>query len=442
MKKYILSLFIIFSTAVAFAAPISPFIHSGEFDTMDKKFFEKFVFEDGLVTSMVCVEEQTSGEVISADMALDIPLASINNWLNTTEYYIKENNRQEEFADILEIINRKRGLEYIPCEVVDGIMQEQKADLPIIYTRNSGKFCGANTSCRFQKHDLIVIYSPEDRTKKEYIRSMSHELGHSFGLGDQYSGQIYRGSYNYNSGIFRPSIMEGSDEITCDDVDGFITTIDRLNHGKERTFYSLCGDGLLIKNGRAVKEDEASFDFHDNYQEFNADVMIEPDEKPNGFVMRMLLSEFILSPKGLSLVRDMGFKVDDYETLKNIEIYVRGSILEKPSKIDDIHYRKTPFGLWVMALSVKEGEEYKLKQAVFLEFYPDKKGQAIFSDMETSKDTLIEGDVVIPLIEYYPEAGYGDKEDIKAKYESKDIASDIVEQSVEIINNSLPIEIK
>lgn len=73
-----------------------------------------------------------------------------------------------------------------------------------------------------------------------------HELGHAFGLGDEY---ISPRPTDYASQKAGDGIMKRLYEpIGCDEIDGLITLLDRLNH-TQRTFRSFCPGRNLIEDG-------------------------------------------------------------------------------------------------------------------------------------------------------------------------------------------------
>ena len=99
IKKCLLSIFIVFSATPTFAAP-EPYAHFLLYDKINKDFFEKFISGQE-VSYMICVEEYTNGEQLKDDIAQNMFLDALNDWLDKTKYYISENKSEENFADIL-----------------------------------------------------------------------------------------------------------------------------------------------------------------------------------------------------------------------------------------------------------------------------------------------------------------------------------------------------
>ena len=76
--------------------------------------------------------------------------------------------------------------------------------------------------------------------------TIAHELGHAFGLRDEYLDdrpEIYA-SKQPGNGIMKRLY----DPMSCDEVDGMITLLDRLNN-TSRTFHSFCPDRGSLENG-------------------------------------------------------------------------------------------------------------------------------------------------------------------------------------------------
>lgn len=82
-----------------------------------------------------------------------------------------------------------------------------------------------------------------------FFAIIAHELGHAFGLGDEY---LTDRPCTYASQTPGEGLMfNGYQPISCDEVDGMITLLDRFA-GKKRTFASFCSGRGLIQNGQEV----------------------------------------------------------------------------------------------------------------------------------------------------------------------------------------------
>ena len=241
---------------------------------------------------------------------------------------------------------------------------------------------------------------------------MTHELGHAFGLADQYSGQICKGSFLYNSKVKRPSIMDKSKKVTCDDVDGFITSIDRTLN-KEREFYSLCSDGVFIKNGQAVIKDYETYNFKENYEYFDAEVKVSYDTHwKDSYIVDMTLTNFILSDEGLNLIHDMGFDIPNLKTLKNVVVKIHGLTTDAVDL--DKRFRDT-VGLWTFVLYIEKGLQLHPKQVITVDYY-GKDETPVLTYLDTNNSIWLSKDVIIPIINYFPYKGYGQKEQLRKEF--------------------------
>lgn len=78
---------------------------------------------------------------------------------------------------------------------------------------------------------------------------MVHELGHAFGLGDEY---LEDRPHNYASATPGQGIMSRIySPISCDELDGMITLLDRFS-GKQRSFASFCAPTVVLESGESV----------------------------------------------------------------------------------------------------------------------------------------------------------------------------------------------
>lgn len=128
--------------------------------------------------------------------------------------------------------------------------KDLKADLAVTIVKKETlkEICGSNAlAC----YEAGFIYMPEDFKDKTLI----HELGHAFGLADQYPA----GLHNANPELCTSSIKEdslmaaGALDITCDEADGVIFLFDcilmpRNPNKRQNGWKSLCDRNLTIKH--------------------------------------------------------------------------------------------------------------------------------------------------------------------------------------------------
>ena len=162
-------------------------------------------------------------------------------WFTETRKAIKEAGREDEFADIIPLLDRS----------VKPILVDYKPNRNFInfsFTTNARMHNICDNSARD-----VVAGACFDRATKEiffpnpfteelfytrkalmgYLRTttvptLAHEIGHYYGLVDQYANfgnasSVYSTSDRYLKGS---SMMGTAPEILCDDVDGFINLID------------------------------------------------------------------------------------------------------------------------------------------------------------------------------------------------------------------------
>lgn len=409
MKKFYLSLLFIFSAVLAYATP-EPYAHLQIYDYMNKSFFEKLIKGEE-ATYSICIDTTKDGKnIVEENQAKKIFLNSVSNWKTWTKYYIYRYEDKDKFNDILKILNKANKLQQKPCSDYE----ENNTDLNIVFTNRNEN--AANLG-RHQNGIIFIYVRNNLNDPKKMTETMTHELGHAFGLADEYSGSIYTGSFIYNSRIRRPSIMDNSQYITCDDADGFITSIDRLN-GTKREFYSLCKDALFIKNGRgAVNKNNPTYKFKENYDYYDAEIQIlYLDEFPDHYGLDITLKNFIMSKEALNILYLMGFKIDDYETLERTVVKIHGAIHEEIGQHGNTVYLKTPIGLWTSTLYLQNFDNLEPKQIVTIDFLKDDEtGNPILTDIETNKSEPVYT-VNLPLLDLFPNAGYGIKEIVNEKY--------------------------
>lgn len=125
-----------------------------------------------------------------------------------------------------------------------------KADLAVIIVKKESlkEICGSNAlAC----YEAGFIFLPEDFQDKTLI----HELGHAFGLADQYPA----GLHNANPELCTSSIKEdslmaaGAPDVTCDEADGVVFLFDcilmpRNPNKRHNGWKSLCDRDLTIKH--------------------------------------------------------------------------------------------------------------------------------------------------------------------------------------------------
>ncbi len=396
MKRYLLSfLFIIFSAALAFAAPVDPYAHLLDFENSDKDFFEK-IAKGEKATYTICIDKTEDGKnVIDENRARIIFLDSLNNWKSWTNYYINKHPKKEDFTDIIDIIDIKDNLEEGSCLIKENGSVEFNADLGILFTNmhdQNNRAVGGH----YYKSTIHIFVNNNFNNTERMIISLTHELGHAFGLADQYPGATYKGSFIYNSKVMRPSIMDKSKRVTCDDIDGLITSIYRILN-KEKKFESFCQDGIFIKNGKGISKSYKPLFVEENYEYFDADIKVsyDIDLSDDSYILDITLKNFSPSEKSREIIQNMWFNVNDLKNWNKIQIQIHGKVLKEDpdQKLKTRYtsiggYMRTPTGLWTLVMYDENGEPIQ----------------------NLSIDYLISNNVQIPIINYSPNSGFGEKE--------------------------------
>lgn len=128
--------------------------------------------------------------------------------------------------------------------------KDLKADLAAVILKKETlkHLCGSNALACYKAG---FIFLPEDFKDKTLI----HELGHAFGLADQYPAGLHNANPELStSSLKEDSLMAaGALDVTCDEADGVIFLFDcilmpRNPNKRHNGWKSLCDRNLTIKN--------------------------------------------------------------------------------------------------------------------------------------------------------------------------------------------------
>lgn len=177
---------------------------------------------------------------------------NIKKWPNEVLRIIREEGRESTFKDIIPVLETK-------------LVLKKRADNPDVFLKLGEKSeCGGRASGCFSERKTpaeIIVVSDFER---HFSNIVLHEIGHFFGLGDQYERSRYNSHAEYSSDVNDESgsVMNDSSSITCDDADGFINLIDifYIKHDKEKIsertktgWASLCPGGTnFYQNGKTI----------------------------------------------------------------------------------------------------------------------------------------------------------------------------------------------
>ncbi len=188
-------------------------------------------------------------------------MAAFDAWFSSAKKLIEKRRRSAEFADVMPLLNRKIlfNVNYtvgeakvlppgdsLSINIFDTLerVQEECED------RNA-----VGCMAPWDNDRLIIMYKDDP----EFQTTLEHELGHVFGLEDEYISPkkmdvtTHRSQRRAREKTRGGSIMLRSKQVTCDDVDGLINIIDKWyecsSARAQNGWDSLCEDGTRYKCG-------------------------------------------------------------------------------------------------------------------------------------------------------------------------------------------------
>ncbi len=265
MKKYIklFIFFLFFFSALSVAAAQWGITH--EYVEPEETSNDEFVW---------AIDKFLSGQKISyyleydftVNLQMDMKYTQIVTeafkiWPAFVRQRIIESGREQEFADIMPLLERGVFLQKVSTGA--------PFDIKILF-KSSSKIpdtCGANAvGCfnRYYKRVTNPALRPNNANEHEVIGILVHELGHFYGLADQYREGIGSASVTHSTSDRidgSGSIMSSGYDLGCDDIDGFINLID-LALFKRQGYYSarakqgwksFC-DNTMYKNAKVLNK--------------------------------------------------------------------------------------------------------------------------------------------------------------------------------------------
>ncbi|MDR0292391.1 MAG: hypothetical protein LBI01_06540 [Elusimicrobium sp.] len=266
---------------ILFCAPdnVSAAVHIKDFDKNRDKFLIDKIIDNQEITYCLHADKALFYESLPASMknyrreALAPAYQSListyqgliadafKTWTTGIAAEIKKSGREKEFEDIMSILNRGVKLKYGgECDIF-----YLKNDISTPWKPFDISIYIEKTLCKNEDKPGAAFFAAEPfpyicLSRLEPADIVAHEAGHALGLGDHYDDGAYLssiGSYGTIQG--RPALMKEEDYITCDDADAMITLIDRADN-KDRTFKSLCSDGIVFKYGfQQITKKETQF---------------------------------------------------------------------------------------------------------------------------------------------------------------------------------------
>lgn len=203
-------------------------------------------------------EELLNLKIAKAKFTQDIEIA-FNIWPAGLNLYLINSGRMNEFRDIIKQLPQK----------VETEQTENAKETDIFFTftdmETLKKLCGPN---RLACHsnimpfgvNQIIVPNPLIYKDINILNILTHEIGHYFGLSDQYKEDLSSDEYNNDRIQKGVSVMDSPNVIFgCDDADGLINLIDytsaKINKGRysqraQKGWLTFCGDDSYYKNAK------------------------------------------------------------------------------------------------------------------------------------------------------------------------------------------------
>lgn len=190
---------------------------------------------------------------------------SFNIWFESIKQEIESSGRSEEFKDILPVLSTPIKLKQEK--------NQNKADITFMFTtpEKVDKLCHNALACYdLQKihfeggptYTFRYIIAPisDLKSAQPLENLLIHEIGHYFGLADQYDYGLSSNKYNNDRIKSQVSVMDNSlNPPSCDDADGLINLIDytlaKINAGAyseraQKGWVSFCSDDSYYQNAK------------------------------------------------------------------------------------------------------------------------------------------------------------------------------------------------
>ncbi len=182
---------------------------------------------------------------------------SYARWFARPAQLIRKAKREDEFADILPLLDRGIKVNFVSSS------EQRDIDIAVLPLGQVQAVCGrASGGCYSRKEGKIPqILIPKDNFLRQVLtrgqlsakRIGLHEIGHSLGLSDQYKRARSLNSHPvYSTDESSKSIMNQAGDLTCDDADGIINLIDvtqGVSRGGTDGWHSLCKNDIYYING-------------------------------------------------------------------------------------------------------------------------------------------------------------------------------------------------
>lgn len=264
MKKHItfLFLFLSFFSALSLSAVqwgiLDDFIQAPPEQREAKYAMDKFLSGQKVYYYSLYEKETSLQEDIKYNQLV---VEALKIWPAFVRQNIIDSGREQEFADIMPLLTRG-----IFAQKTDA---EEYADINVLFKQQTEihSVCGEDAVGCFNKYEkriLLPILSQNNSNEHEVLNILTHEVGHFYGLGDQYKNGAENSSLTHATSDridSTLSIMAQGNYLGCDDVDGFINTIDfslakrngSYSARAQKGWKSFCDD-TMYKNAKVLNK--------------------------------------------------------------------------------------------------------------------------------------------------------------------------------------------
>jgi len=240
MRKIFPFLFFISASAAVFAAPFGSLVGPDEIRAGSHK--SQYLIDkiaDGQPV-YVCVDGRLDKYSLSAGQ-ID---AALNSWFKYAYRSIFKAKRRTEFKDILPILSKGADIRLQNCEnnaffnrqfadqikngslAADYAYAPAREDLRLILADETDLDDGRSYFSEGTGSASYIVWDAQDKSGKDGLDVLRHELGHALALSDQYMENRQNSHPAYGTSDMADAMMNSADGFTCDDADGLIFAID------------------------------------------------------------------------------------------------------------------------------------------------------------------------------------------------------------------------